>query len=131
MQEKVGKLRNGEAVYHSLKEGFSIEKDYRHLAKPTKEEMQEINSLLGKWGVIILKGIEEGTKQISIEELPTGSVYFREPNTVGSWVYVSGYIEDKNGRVDVYEKDGFVNRLYAANIIRIRFDKKWKETSDG
>ena len=49
--QRVGTTNRGEAIYYSKKDGFAVEKDYSYLAKPTKEEMKEINNYLGKWWI--------------------------------------------------------------------------------
>jgi hypothetical protein len=43
-----GNLKNGEAIFQStITNGFAIEKDFRDLVVPTKEEANEIRTMLG------------------------------------------------------------------------------------
>jgi len=43
-----GKLKTGEAVYVDKNDDYWVEKDYRYLVYPTKEELEEIESIEGE-----------------------------------------------------------------------------------
>jgi len=43
-----GKLKTGEAVYTDKNGDYWVEKDYRYLVYPTKEELEEIESIEGE-----------------------------------------------------------------------------------